>query len=76
MKAQHDKVMIFDGTEFFPDEKDPGVLYLAASGPGQPLNVACRLTPERFKLLQELVQNGNHRVIGYNAVRPASAFSR
>jgi hypothetical protein len=44
------------------------VRYLSGSEPGEPLAVACKLTPERLDVLREFASAGN-RVIGYNAVR-------
>jgi hypothetical protein len=69
-------VVIVHGAEFFPDRKDPQTLYLAGNGPGEPLNIACQLTPARFKILQELAAAGTHRVAGYNAMRLPVAFAR
>ena len=68
-------VMVAYGSDFFPERKEPGVLYLSASNPEDPLHVACQITPERFKLLQEFVEAGN-RVVGYNAVQRPLAFAR
>lgn len=66
--AIHPNIKVVYGHEFLPDEKEPHVLYLSASEPGEPLAVACQLTPERLRLLQDFAGQGN-RVIGYNAIR-------
>jgi len=70
------KVMVVYGTDFFPERKEAGVLYLSASNPGDPLHVACQITPERFTILQQLVRAENHRVVGYNSVQQPLAFAR
>ena len=74
--VEYTNVKVVHGAEFLPDRKDPQTLYLAGNGPGEPLNVACQLTLVRFKILQELVHTGSHRVAGYNAVRHPLAFVR
>lgn len=65
------KVEIVYGSDFLPDRKDPATLYLSGTVPGEPLNVACQLTPQRFAVLQHVVREHNYRVFGYNAVRGA-----
>lgn len=67
--ALHPNVTIVYGADLFPDRKEPHMLYLYGSVPGEPLNVACQLTPKRFGLLQQFVRESKERVIGYNAVR-------
>ena len=67
--TQHPNVKIAFGLEYFPEPKDARVLYLYGSVPGEPLNIACPMTPTRFALLQEVVSKENLRVFGYNAVR-------
>ncbi len=72
---EHPNVKIVYGGEHFPERKEPGMLYLAASTPDEPFQVACQITGVRFRLLQEFVQAGN-RVIGYNAEQRPVAFAR
>ena len=72
----HPNVVIVHGAEFFPERKDPLTLYLAGSGPGEPVNIACQLTPARLRILQEVTGTGKLRVAGYNVLRPPVAFAR
>jgi hypothetical protein len=69
--AIHPQVEIVYGLDFLPERKDPSTLYLTGTVPGEPLNVACKLTPERFTVLQQVVREQNVRVFGYNAERRA-----